>query len=409
MKILNKYKKIIIIGGLTILGVIGLVIGGINIVNSKDYKEIKNQYQEVLGESIHLGLIHRKEEIEQAIVDFDTKVEEYQKEIDNKVKSLSFDAKAFISTNKLDVPTALSKQIELLNTVGLLDNVKAINTYDNYKPAKSNDAIKKEIKDIDTKASAAYDLIVEEISTKFKVTKDDVTKFLKGLDFKKALTEAQMKSLRTLATVDFSDEFIKQISDAKVEIKKIVDNIKKEVKTIQDKEKKDADAAKAKASGNTSGNYNGGNYTSGGSNYSNNGSSSNKGGSSNSGSSNRPTVSNPNAIGNMSPAAARDAIERDLFTIIRGYGKEMGVEANPVIGPYAGQSNMANSWIGDANGLIDARQWDSYSIAQSLFNAYLENKIAMEGSGAVPRGTFYVNVYVTSDYKVSASIAADFS
>ncbi len=398
MKKIKENKKIIIIVISAIVLVIGLVIGGINIANAKEYKEIKSQYQEILGENVDLGLIHRKEEIEQAVMNFDKKVEEYQKEVDSKVKSLSFDAKAFISTNKIDIPTALSKQIELLNTAGLVDNVKAINNYDNYKPAKSNDAIKKEIKDIDTKASAAYDLVVKEISTTFKVTKDDVIKYVKDLDFKKALTDAQMKSLKTINTVDFSDEFIKQISDAKDEIKKIVDNIKKEVKTIQDKEKKDADAAKAKASGNTSGNYNGGNYTSGGSNYSNNGSSSNKGGSSNSGS-NRPTVNNPGAIGNMSPAQARAAIERDLFTIIRDYGSYMNVSVNPVVGPYANQPNMANSWIGDANGLIDARQWDSYSIAQSLFNAYLEDNI-----DGIPHGTFNINVYVTPDYHVSAYI-----
>ncbi len=393
----EKMKKYAAPAGFIIGGsilVIGLVIGGINIANSKDYKEIKSQYQEVLGENINLGLIHRKEEIEQAVISFDKKVEEYQKEVDSKVKSLSFDAKAFISTNKLDIPTALSKQIELLNTAGLVDNVKAINNYDNYKPAKSNDAIKKELKDIDSKASAAYDLVVKEISTKFAVTKDDVIKFVKDLDFKKALTDAQTKSLKTINAIDFSDEFIKQISDAKDEIKKIVDNIKKEVKTIQDKEKKDADAAKAKANGNTSGNYSGGSYTGGGSNYSNNGSSSNSG-------SNRPTVSNPNAIGNMSPAAARDAIERDLFTIIRGYGKEMGVEANPVIGVYPNDPSMANSWVGDANGLVDARQWNwgSYEIAQSLFNAYLRDNI-----NGVPHGTFNVNVYVSSDYHVSAYI-----
>ncbi len=396
MKKIKANKKIIIIVISAILLIIGLVIGGINIANSKEYKEIKSQYQEVLGENVDLGLIHRKEEIEQAVINFDKKVEEYQKEVDSKVKSLSFDAKAFISTNKIDIPTALSKQIELLNTAGLVDNVKAINNYDNYKPAKSNDAIKKEIKDIDTKASAAYDLVVKEISTTFKVTKDDVIKYVKDLDFKKALTDAQMKSLKTINTVDFSDEFIKQISDAKDEIKKIVDNIKKEVKTIQDKEKKDADAAKAQANGATSGNYNGGNYTGGGSNYSNNGSSSNKGGSSNSGS-NKPTnPSNSGAIKYMTPYQAQKAIESAILQVIREYGSYMGVSVNPVIGPYANDPSMANVYPQLAG------DYTSQYIAQGMFNAYLRDNM-----DTVPHGTFYVNVYVTNDYYVSAHITGE--
>ncbi len=202
-----------------------------------------------------------------------------------------------------------------------------------------------------------------------------------------------MKSLKTINTVDFSDEFIKQISDAKDEIKKIVDNIKKEVKTIQDKEKKDADAAKAKASGNASGNYNGGNYTDGGSNYSNNGSSSNKGGSSNSGS-NRPTnPSNSGAIKYMTPYQAQKAIESAMFQVIRDYGSYMGVEANPVIGPYANDPSMANvypQYAGDST---------PQYIAQGMFNAYLRDNM-----DTVPHGTFKINVYVTSDYQVSAAI-----
>ncbi len=427
MKKIKGNKKIIIIVLTTIVLILTtaliFLIGVINISNLKEYKDIKNHYQEVLGEDLNLGLIHRKEEIEQAKVDFDTKLEEYQKEIDSKVKSLSFDTKDFVETNKIEVPYALSKQVKLLNTAGLVDNIKAINTYDNYKPEKNNDAIKKEVKDIDTKSAEAYDLVVKQISTTITVTKEDVTKFLKDLDFKKALTDAQMKSLKTISTIDFSDEFIKQISDAKDVIKKIVDNIKKEVKTIQDKEKKDADAAKAKANAGGSGAVSSGTYTGGGS--TSNASSMNDWCKKTYGSqgwtqwypsenlcgypeSYKPEYKNPNAIENMSPAQARDAIERDLFTVIRDYGSYMGVEANPVIGQWANDPSMGNSWIGYENEKIDARQWDSYQIAQGLFDAYLENELRYDPN-AVPHGNFYVNVYVTDDYIVSASIGADFS
>ncbi len=260
MKIIKENKKIIIIFISAIILVIGLVVGGINIANAKEYKEVKTQYKEVLGESIDLGLIHRKEEIDQAIVDFDAKVEKYQNKIDSKVKSLSFDVKEFIKTNEIKVPIGLKEQIKLLDTLAIVDNVKIINNYDNYKPKKTNDAIKKEVKDIDTKASASYDLVVKEISTKLTVSKDDVIKFIKDLDFKKTLNDAQKKSLKTINTIDFSDEFIKQISDAKAEIKKIVDNIKKEEKVLKDK-----DIKKAQTQGGGSGAVSSGKYTGSGS------------------------------------------------------------------------------------------------------------------------------------------------
>ncbi len=193
MKIIKENKKIIIIFISAIILVIGLVVEGINIANAKEYKEVKTQYKEVLGEVIDLGLIHRKEEIDQAIVDFDTKVEKYQSKIDSKVKSLSFDVKEFIKTNEIKVPIRLKEQIKLLDTLAIVDNVKIINNYDNYKPKKTNDAIRKEVKDIDTKALASYDLVVKEISTKLTVSKDDVIKFIKDLDFKKTLNDAQKK------------------------------------------------------------------------------------------------------------------------------------------------------------------------------------------------------------------------
>lgn len=260
MKIIKENKKIIIIFISAIILVIGLVVGGINIANAKEYKEVKTQYKEVLGESIDLGLIHRKEEIDQAMVDFDTKVEKYQNKIDSKLKSLSFDVKEFIKTNEIKVPIGLKEQIKLLDTLAIVDNVKIINNYDNYKPKKTNDAIKKEVKDIDTKASASYDLVVKEMSTKLTVSKDDVIKFIKDLDLKKTLNDAQKKSLKTINTIDFSDEFIKQISDAKAEIKKIVDNIKKEEKVLKDK-----DVTKAQAQGGGSGAVSSGKYTGSGS------------------------------------------------------------------------------------------------------------------------------------------------
>ncbi len=84
--------------------------------------------------------------------------------------------------------------------------------------------------------------------------------------------------------------------------------------------------------------------------------------------------------------------------MIREYGSYMGVSVNPTIwGPYEGDFSMAHVRPQYAGYLT------SQCIAQGMFNAYLEETLKHDPN-AVPRGTFYINIYVSSDYQVSARI-----
>ncbi len=422
MQKIKEKKKVILIALISMLfilmTILVFIIGIINISNFKEYKEVKNQYQEVLGESLDLGLIHRKEEIDQAVIDFDKKVEEYQKEIDSKAKSLSFDTKEFIKINELEVPNDLSSQIKILNTALVVDDVKAINTYDNYKPKKSNDAIKKEVKDIDTKSAEAYDLVINKITGVIKTTTEELTKFIKSLDFKKKLKEEEKKSFNNLYQIDFEDSFIKDLNTTKKDIEKIIDNIKKEVKTIQEKENKDAKqkAAKGGSGAVSSGTYNGGGSTS-------NTSSMNDWCKKTYGSEGwtqwypseklcgyppgeTPVTEYipPNAIKYMSPKEAENAIEQEMAKVIIEYGNYVGVEVKPVLQVYSEDGTNDNSYGVDENGSRDVYMGNvtARDCAQGLFNAYLEFQMTIPNN--IVEGEIDYDVHVTSNYRVSASI-----
>lgn len=236
---MKKILKVIGIFIASVLLVIVLGISGFNMINHSEYKEIKEKYADILDEKLDLGIIHEKEEIEMAYRNFDIKLKDNVGVIKNKLDSLSFDARTFVKTNDIKTTISLPKRINLLNTAIVVDDIKTINEYDNYKPEKTNDNVKKEVKEIDKKASEAYDLIMNEVSSIFTINSKELVKFVEGIDFDKPLSNKQKSILKKLNKVVFSDKFLGDIEEKKEEIKKIVDNIKKEIKDFKKQEEED--------------------------------------------------------------------------------------------------------------------------------------------------------------------------